>query len=92
MFLFVKQPLRLVLIGALAQALMLPLLCLSAVYFHHRRVDPHLKSSGLWTLLLWVASLLMMAAGVFELSTRIQTLRPTAAAPPAGDTPRENVE
>ena len=39
MFLAVGQPLTLVLIGALAQAIMLPLLCLAALYFHYRQTD-----------------------------------------------------
>ena len=78
LFFVVGRPLRLVLIGALAQALMLPLLCLAALYFHYWRVDRHLKSGPLWTIMLWVASLLMMAAGLFELTTRIESLRQPA--------------
>jgi manganese transport protein len=70
MFLFVEQPLSLVLIGARAQALMLPLLCVTALYLHHRDSHPQLRSSRLWTLCLWTSSLLMMAAGGVELWTR----------------------
>jgi Mn2+/Fe2+ NRAMP family transporter len=71
LFLSVEMPLHLVLIGALAQALMLPLLCLAALYFHHVASVPALRSSPLWTLCLWVSSLLMMSAGAFELWTRL---------------------
>jgi Mn2+/Fe2+ NRAMP family transporter len=74
LFVFVKRPLHLVLIGALAQALMLPLLCLAALYFHHRESIPQLRAGFVWTLCLWTSSLLMMSAGAFELCTRVADL------------------
>jgi Mn2+/Fe2+ NRAMP family transporter len=69
-FFFVGKPLSLVVIGALAQALMLPLLCGAALYFHHARMDRHLVTSWFWTLFLWTASLLMIAFGVYDLVQR----------------------
>ncbi len=70
-FLLMDKPLSLVVIGALAQALMLPLLCLASLYFHHYRMEPHLRTSFLWTLFLWFASLLMIATGLYDLMGRI---------------------
>ncbi len=61
---------------------MLPLLCVSALYFHHWRVDRHLRTGLLWTAMLWFASILMIAAGTFELTTRLQSLR-TVVSPPS---------
>jgi Mn2+/Fe2+ NRAMP family transporter len=71
-FLF-PQPVVLVLIGALGQALMLPFLGAAALYFHHRRLAGVIHSSAIWTLFLWLSALAMMLAGGYQL---IQTLRP----------------
>ena len=84
LFLVMEKPLTLVMIGALAQALMLPLLCVSALFFHHSRVDPHLRSKPLWTICLWGASLAMICAGGYQMINEVpkawQTLRSGAAA------------
>jgi Mn2+/Fe2+ NRAMP family transporter len=71
-FLF-PQPVVLVLIGALGQALMLPFLGFAAVYFHHRRLAGVITSSLAWTMCLWIAALSMMLAGGYQL---VQTIRP----------------
>jgi Mn2+/Fe2+ NRAMP family transporter len=71
-FLF-PQPVVLVLIGAVGQALMLPFLGGAALYFHHRRLANVVTSSAAWTLSLWLAALSMMLAGGYQL---VQTLRP----------------
>ncbi len=90
MYVVVGQPLTLVLVGALAQAIMLPLLCLAALYFHYRQTESALRTSGLWTALLWVACLLMSATGIYELVNR---LHPTssAAVRPAGLRPGDAI-
>ncbi len=89
LYLLVGQPLTLVLVGALAQAIMLPLLCLAALYFHYRQTEPALKTGSLWTALLWLACVLMSTTGVYELMTRLPSsgslaVRPTGLQP--GDT------
>ena len=71
-FLF-PQPVILVLIGAVGQALMLPFLGAAALYFHHRRLAGVIHSSAVWTLFLWMSALAMMLAGGYQL---VQTLRP----------------
>ena len=71
-FLF-PQPVVLVLIGAIGQALMLPFLGAAALYFHHRRLAGVIHSSSAWTLFLWMSALAMILAGGYQL---IQTLRP----------------
>ena len=67
------QPVILVLIGAMGQALMLPFLGAAALYFHHRRLAGVIHSSAAWTLFLWLSALAMMLAGGYQL---VQTLRP----------------
>jgi Mn2+/Fe2+ NRAMP family transporter len=71
-FLF-PQPVVLVLIGALGQALMLPFLGGAALYFHHSRLATIIHSSTLWTVLLWLSACAMMLAGGYQL---FQTVRP----------------
>lgn len=71
-FLF-PQPVVLVLIGALGQALMLPFLGGAALYFHHVRLGGIIRSGRLWTVLLWLSACAMMLAGGYQL---FQTVRP----------------
>jgi Mn2+/Fe2+ NRAMP family transporter len=72
-YFLVPQPVVLVLIGAVGQALMLPFLGGAALYFHHRRLAGVIDSSTTWGLLLWVAALSMMLAGGYQL---VQTIQP----------------
>jgi len=71
-FLF-PQPVGLVLIGAIGQALMLPFLAGATLYFHHRRLAGVIESSAAWTVSLWVSAIAMTLAGGYQL---VQTLRP----------------
>lgn len=61
------KPVRLVMIGGLAQALMLPFLASAALYFRYRGVAPDLRPGAAWTAVLWVASLAFAALGGYEL-------------------------
>lgn len=61
------KPLTLVTIGALAQAVMLPLLCFVAFYFHFTATDRALKPGKIWMIFLGIASFFMMAFGIYEL-------------------------
>ncbi len=87
LFISVDKPLSLVLVGALAQAAMLPLLCLASLYLHHRRMKPELRASTLWTTLLWISSLTMVTAGGYQLAQeagKLLTRERTPAAAKAG--------
>lgn len=75
----VGQPLTLVLIGALAQALMLPFLCFAVLWFHYRRADERrslalstLRPGKVWMLFLWIASFLMASAGIYQLVEKLR--------------------
>lgn len=61
------EPVTLVLIGAVGQGLMLPLLAGAAVYFRHRRLPPDLAPSHAWTSGLWVSALLITLVGAYQL-------------------------
>jgi Mn2+/Fe2+ NRAMP family transporter len=56
----------LVLIGGVAQAIMLPFLAGAAVYFHHGRVPTALATTRTWTVFLWIAFLAMASVGLFQ--------------------------
>jgi Mn2+/Fe2+ NRAMP family transporter len=68
-----QQPVLLVLIGALGQGLMLPFLGGAAVYFHHRRLATVFRTGVVWTFVLWLAALAMMAVGTYQM---VQTAAP----------------
>jgi len=66
-YLLWPRPVTLVLIGAVGQGLMLPLLAGAAVYFRHRRLPAGLAPSPAWTTALWVSALLITAVGAYQL-------------------------
>jgi len=67
----VGSPVSLVLVGAIAQALMLPFLCFGALYHLYRHIDVELRPGKFWFLLLWISALLMTAVGGFQLLTKL---------------------
>lgn len=66
-YLLWPRPVTLVLVGAVGQGLMLPLLAGAALYFRHRRLPPGLAPSPAWTAALWVSALLITAVGGYQL-------------------------
>ena len=62
-FLFVKAPVALVLAGGVAQAVMLPLLGVAALYFRYRRSDRSLRSGIWWDVMLWLSFLGFVLVG-----------------------------
>ncbi|HYE31641.1 MAG TPA: Nramp family divalent metal transporter [Methylomirabilota bacterium] len=70
-FLTISKPLTLVTVGAIAQAVMLPLLALAALYFHRKWNISSLRPSSTWTLLLWISAILMTLVGGYSLSQEI---------------------
>jgi Mn2+/Fe2+ NRAMP family transporter len=70
----VGSPVSLVLVGAIAQALMLPLLCFAALYHLYRDTDPDLFPSRLWLFCLWLSAGVITATGVYQLLNIIGVL------------------
>jgi hypothetical protein len=64
----------LVLIGGVAQAMMLPFLAGAAVYFHHLRIPAGLRSGRVWTTFLWAAFVAMTCEGLFQVWRSWQSL------------------
>lgn len=68
-----RNPVTLVFIGGIGQGLLLPFIGGAALYFRHKRTDARLTPGLVWTAMLWVASLALVAAG---LNQAWQTLAP----------------
>jgi manganese transport protein len=66
-----KQPLTLVFVGAVSQGIMLPFLAGAALYFRHRRIEPALRPGVIWTICLWLAAVLMAAAGLYAVVRKV---------------------
>jgi len=67
----IGSPVRMVVAGGIAQALMLPLIGLAAVYLRHRRVPEDLQPSPLTTGTLWVSAAVMVAAALYYTVSQI---------------------
>jgi Mn2+/Fe2+ NRAMP family transporter len=65
-YLFVGAPVSLVLVGGVAQSLMLPFLAGAALYFRYKQTDKPLQPGKVWTALLWVSAIAMAAVGLFQ--------------------------
>ncbi len=67
LYLFVRAPVAMVLASGLAQAVMLPMLGLAALYFRYRRSDPALRSGRLWDAMLWLSFLGFLVVAAWSL-------------------------
>jgi Mn2+/Fe2+ NRAMP family transporter len=63
------QPVFLVYLSGIAQAIMLPMLCFAALYFRYRGTHPGLRPGIFWDFGLWASSLVLAAVGGFSLYT-----------------------
>jgi hypothetical protein len=65
LFVWLGNPLIMVIVGGIAQALTLPMLAGAAVYLRYRRTDPRLTPGRAWDTFLWMSLAgLTLAAGV----------------------------
>jgi Mn2+/Fe2+ NRAMP family transporter len=67
MFFVFRSPVSMVKAGGVAQAAMLPILGLGALYLRHKRLAPAVASGRMATLLLWVAAVTMIVAVGYSL-------------------------
>ena len=70
-YVFVKAPVVLILLSGVTQAIMLPMLAFSALYFRYRRCPPELCPGRWWDFFLWLSGAGLMIAGVWAALTRI---------------------
>jgi manganese transport protein len=66
-YLSFSKPITLIAIGAIAQALMLPIISFSALYFLYFQTHEKLRPRGSWVFFLWISALMMTSVGAFQL-------------------------
>jgi len=71
LYMIVGAPVSMVLMGGVAQAMMLPFLAAAALYFRYRKTDQPLRPGNAWTIMLWISALAMAAVGIYQLITKI---------------------
>lgn len=70
-YFLIGAPVSLVLVGGVAQALMLPFLSIAALYFRYKQTDEPLQPGRVWTIFLWISALAMSGVGLFQLYQKI---------------------
>jgi manganese transport protein len=64
-YLTTGEPVLLIMISGVMQALMLPMLGGAILYLAYTRTDPRIRGNALWYLILWIALLLMTMAASY---------------------------
>lgn len=70
-YLIWPQPVTLILINGIGQAILLPFLGGAAVYFYYRRLDPELKSGRVWAAMLWTSAASLASVGLWQLYEQV---------------------
>ena len=70
-YIFVANPVAMVLASGVAQAVMLPMLAIAILYFRYKRTDERLIPGRVWDALLWISSAGLMLAGLWSLYQQI---------------------
>ncbi len=71
LFWFFRSPVQMVVVGGVAQALMLPLIGIAAIYLCHRRLPADVQPSLATTVLLWVSTAVMAAFALYYVLSRL---------------------
>lgn len=74
LFTFFPNPVLMVMIGAFAQAVTLPLIGAAAVYLRYRRTDRRLTPGLVWDFFLWLSLLAFTAAAVYGVGNQLRQL------------------
>ena len=64
------QPLTLILISGVGQALLLPFLAFCALYLRYRKLPAELRPGGIWTGFLWLSAAALTFAGIWNVVSR----------------------
>ncbi len=68
------NPAEMVLLGGLMQALMLPVIGMSSIYFRYKMTDKRLNPGWLWDTMLWISFLGFLIAGVWTAYSKISSV------------------
>jgi manganese transport protein len=83
LYLWIESPVNMVLIGGVAQAIMLPIVAIGTLYLHHRRLPREIAPTRGTTVFLWVASLIIICLMSYYAYTKLNPTKPNPATPPA---------
>jgi len=72
-YIFVQAPVAMVLASGVAQAIMLPMLGIAALYFRYRKTLQPLRPARIWDVLLWFSFGGFLITGVWSLYSQLQT-------------------
>lgn len=72
-YLSISKPVTLIAIGAIAQALMLPIISFAALYFLYTQTHVGLRPRPGWIAMLWVSAMAMTSVGMFQLFRAISS-------------------
>ncbi|MEX2140370.1 MAG: Nramp family divalent metal transporter [Pirellulales bacterium] len=65
-----KNPVTLVLISGMSQAVMLPMLGAAALYFRYQRCDRRIMPTRLWDVMLWLSFLALLTTGIWGVTSQ----------------------
>jgi manganese transport protein len=68
---FIEAPVQMVLAGGLAQAALLPLIGLSAMYLRHKHLPHDIQPSAITTVFLWIATFVMGGFALYYVGSRL---------------------
>jgi hypothetical protein len=71
MFFVLRSPINMVKAGGVAQAAMLPILAIGALYLRFKRLPPEVRPNFIATALLWIASITMIVAVGYSLGREL---------------------
>ena len=68
---FLRSPVRMVVAGGTAQAMMLPLIGIATIYLRHTHLPADIQPSAATTVLLWCSTLVMLAFALYYVASRL---------------------
>ena len=68
---FLRAPVQMVVAGGVAQAMMLPLIGMAAVYLRHRHVPASVRPAAATTVMLWVSTAVMLGFALYYLGSTL---------------------
>jgi Mn2+/Fe2+ NRAMP family transporter len=74
LFLFFASPIKMVVIGGIAQAMMLPVIGIGTLYLRHRRLPRGITPAGWVTVGLWVASFIIICITAYYVVLELRKL------------------
>ena len=74
LFLYFASPVKMVVIGGLAQAMMLPVIGVGTIYLRHRRLPLRIAPAGWVTAGLWIASFIIISITAYSIVLELRKL------------------